>query len=467
MSQEIVPYDIFDVVDRPMKFIMYGDSVAEYTITTIRINNMILFIPFKKLWKLLNKNYKIEYGYNKEYMRIPDVDIFGYNEIKQQMEFMKCEKLIRHYITDQLCRIKTKDTQLDLTNQHSLLNMNDSKLIEIKPETAETVLTIQKDNNLLKTEIIEKEQINYSGYIYDFKNVENNNFTANNILVHNTDSMYINVPTLKPKTTEEAIEKAEELSNEINSIIIDFHKKFLMPKLGIAEDQCYTNFDTEIVCDRFLLLDVKKRYAYRMIADKGKTLKKPKIKYTGIPVVRTDYAVLTKTFIKRIVEETTINQIDKHLIMAKLNEIAKDIMDEVKSSIEEFEFGPIARPCKWSTNYKGDDPYQVIAMRLYNTIVDDNVFTPISSAQYVPIKITNPGNFDLLISPFKNKHENFLNSIPMTKLNNLALPYGYDKNKVKTLMNKLSIVVDVNDVWSIIYNKDCQRIINAIKQSLG
>lgn len=286
------------------------------------------------------------------------------------------------------------------------------------------------------------------------------------IVYGDTDSMYINVP-IKPKTTEEAIEKSEELSKEINSIIINFNKNFIMPKLGVAKDQCYTNFDTEIVCDRFLLLDVKKRYAYRMIADKGKTLKTPKTQYTGIPVVRTDYAVLTKTFIKRIVEETTIIQIDKHLIMSKLNEIAKDIMKEVKSCVNEFEFGPIARPCKWSTGYKGDDPYQVIAMRLYNTMVNDSVFMPISSAQYVPIKITNPGNFDMLISPFKNKHENFLNSIPISKLNNLALPYGYDKNKLKTLMNKLSITVDVNDVWSVIYNKDCQRIINAIKQSLG
>jgi DNA polymerase elongation subunit (family B) len=280
-----------------------------------------------------------------------------------------------------------------------------------------------------------------------------------------TDSMYINIPSLKPKSTEEAIENANQISSEINSIIIEYNKKYLMPKLGVSENQCYTNFDTEIVCDRFLLLDVKKRYAYREIANKGKVLSKPKIKYTGIPVVRTDYAELTKQFIRRIVEETSMNQIEKSKIITKLNDIAKDIMSQIQNCIANFEFKPIAIPCKWSTGYK-TEPHQVIAMRLYNTIADENIFTPISSAQYVPITITNPGQFDMTINSLKNKHENYLNDVPISKINHLAIPYGYDKEKIKAIMKKLNITVDVDKVWSIIYNTDCQRIISAIKQSV-
>lgn len=283
------------------------------------------------------------------------------------------------------------------------------------------------------------------------------------VVYGDTDSMYIHLP-IKPKTTTKAIEESNKISTEINNIISNFNEKVILQKLGIKKEHNHLNFKTEIIADKFLLVDVKKKYAFKLIVEKGKELPKPKIEYVGIPIVRTDYAYLTKKFIRRIVEEAAMSTLDKKQIMQKLNDIAKEIMTEINECIETYKLEHIARPCKWSGGYKDDEPYQVIAMRFYNTIVGEKVFIPLTSGQYIPIKINNPAKFSTYVSSITNKNEYALQNTPLNKLNNLALPYNYDIVKVKNILQKLDITVDVNTIWTHVYNTDCQRIVSSIKQ---
>jgi hypothetical protein len=47
------------------------------------------------------------------------------------------------------------------------------------------------------------------------------------IVLGDTDSMFINVPSIKPKTTTEAIEKANKIAKDINDLITSFTKNEL------------------------------------------------------------------------------------------------------------------------------------------------------------------------------------------------------------------------------------------------
>lgn len=283
------------------------------------------------------------------------------------------------------------------------------------------------------------------------------------VVYGDTDSMYIHLP-IKPKTIPEAIKKSNEVSKEINVIISDFNEKFILQKLGIKKEHNHLDFKTEIIADKLLLVDVKKKYAFKLIVEKGKELTKPKIEYVGIPIVRTDYAYLTKKFIRRMVEDAAMSTLNKKQIMQKLNDIAKEIMADINECIKTYQLEQIARPCKWSSGYKNTEPYQVIAMRFYNTITNEKTFIPLTSGQYVPIKINNPSKLSTLVS-ITNKNEYALQNTPLSKLNQLALPYNYDVNKIKKILQKLDITIDVNTVWSHVYNTDCQRIVSSIKQA--
>jgi len=299
------------------------------------------------------------------------------------------------------------------------------------------------------------------GIPYDFfQKVEQN---LKYVLYGDTDSLYINIPQLKITDSESALEKATEISTEINNHIKSFMDKILLPKMGVDPIYNHTNFKTELVADAILLLDIKKNYAYKMLVDEGKVLPKPKIKYTNLSVKKSDVPKFTKEFITRLVEDILFEEnFDYNTSKSKIIALVNEMRNKLKYMLENHEYNNISTPKKWGTDYKSD-PYQIISMKFYNTLMNKTVFKQMSAGLILPLRINNYNNLETKISSIRNTSPFYLQDIPIAKVTKIAIPYNYEKEIIKKMFEYYSICIDLDEVWNLLLNKTLRRIIEVSK----
>ena len=285
---------------------------------------------------------------------------------------------------------------------------------------------------------------------------------VDNIPAGDTDSVYLYVEDLDftKISLEDIVKAAEELGDEINLIISDFNVNFLLSKLNIEKQYDFTDFKNELVADSFMTLNVKKNYAYReLIFDKNSGKFIWKIKYKGIPVIRSDYSEAAKDFISRLMNDVVFNDEllnNRNLMLEKSNIILNDIIDNViQKSIDSYDFSLIGKPCKWNTGYKkgNENPHQVLSGKLFNTILDDIILTPMSAFRYIPINIENEEKYRINISKLLDKNEYYISSdIKLKQINNLGIPFDFkNTDLLKEKMNKFSIKPDYKKILKSVY----------------
>ena len=166
--------------------------------------------------------------------------------------------------------------------------------IQYRPsKRAYTITTADRNNTRLSTRVIEEQ---YDGYVYDLS-VEGTHLFADacgQVLLHNTDSVFINT---KASSEKEAQQIAEKLVKDIN----DRYRKDIKEEYG---RESHLELQAEKVFVRFLMPRVrgkesgaKKRYA-GMIRKDGKL----ELDVTGMEIVRRDWTVLAKAFQKELLE---------------------------------------------------------------------------------------------------------------------------------------------------------------------
>lgn len=278
------------------------------------------------------------------------------------------------------------------------------------------------------------------------------------IIYGDTDSLYIQIPE-KINNVEEAIKRANEISKQINNIIEKFMNEFYLPRSGIDKKYNYTDFKTEIVSDAIILLDIKKNYAYRILAKENVPYNPPKIKYTGIPVIRTDYSEFTKDMIKYLVGEIALaDDKDKTAVV----EFLKECRDKLDKCIKEGDFNYIGVPTKWGIKEYKKDTTQIVSMKLYNTLIGREYFRPAVSGKRVPIIIKDPAKVLEKLHAYKDKGKYFLSNTDISKLNFLCFPLGISSNQSLSILDENKIEVDANELWNIVFSKVCERIVEVI-----
>lgn len=280
-----------------------------------------------------------------------------------------------------------------------------------------------------------------------------------------TDSLYVNIPQETETDINKKIKVANDVSKYINLNITKYMNEYMLPKSGVNPKYNYTDFKTEFILSAMIFLEVKKNYVLQQEVKEGIIYNPPKIGYTGIGVTKSDLSKFTQNYIKYIIEE----------ILLKHNSIPKDILNQinnytiqqhqfVKEYLENFNCLYIGKPAKWGGKEYDRFPTQVIGMKLYNTMVNSVIFTPISAGLRIPIKIINENIFSNLININKNNHEYFLNDIAPSKITNITIPYSYDSQTLKEQFNKYKISFDLDGLWQVIYSKTCQRIVGIIQK---
>jgi len=292
---------------------------------------------------------------------------------------------------------------------------------------------------------------------YDFfQKVEQN---LKYVIYGDTDSLYISIPQIKTDNKNEMYEKTKEISIEINDNIKGYLDKILLPKMGIDPIYNQTKFKTELVADAMVLIDVKKNYAYRMLVDEGKILDKPKVKFTNLAVTRSDIPKFTKEFISRIVSDILFSPNYNPLSVKKdITDLAIEMRTKLRNLLNNYEYETISTPKKWNTGYD-NDPWQVLAMKLYNTLVNKDIFKPMSGGMILPLKVENYTDLQHKIDPIKNNSPFFINNDPVIKIERIAIPYNYEKETIDAIFKHYKINIDLEECWDKLYNKTARRIV--------
>jgi DNA polymerase elongation subunit (family B) len=289
------------------------------------------------------------------------------------------------------------------------------------------------------------------------------------VLYSDTDSLYINVPSLKPKDPEEGVKFADQVGTELNDVIERFTVDHLLKKMNVAPEHNMTFYKTELTAESILFLDVKKNYAYAATSKEGRTYDTPKIKYTGIPVVRNEYSGVTKDFIRALVEDIALNKkINGKVDTTKaLNDLANKSWNRIITDSKSGDFSYIGSNGKFGTGVYKKEPAGVVGMKLYNTLTQTETFKPMMAGKFVPINIKNQKIFNDLITPIKNRNELYIGPLPFANIRYMTVPYTYNKEELLELMKKFTIEVDIKALWAKSVSKSAERIIEAIKRSNG
>ena len=219
-------------------------------------------------------------------------------------------------------------------------------------------------------------------YVYDLSIPETHMFFANDILVHNTDSIFLHLdPVLRAVLNEEYEVTSDDEKVEIVLRIIkrvaEFINKYAIKQMlslhNTPSDKSLASiydfrFKEELVIKRSIFLDAKKKYAIWAIQKEKE--KVDKLSVTGMEVVRSDYPRYTKTMMKDLLDKILKQNISK----SKMLRVIDRYVDEYTKLLREGSTDS-AIPCVWNVRTYKTEPIAVRGMAVYNAIYG-NVFKP-------------------------------------------------------------------------------------------
>ena len=122
-----IPPTFWTDVEQDLKYVLYGDSVADNSIISIIINNSYYNQTIEKIWDILLKyGYNIKKIKNHEYIYLNEkVIILTYDPVKAKIINKSPKYLMRHYLDGNLINLKFKDKDISITKNHSLIDIVD------------------------------------------------------------------------------------------------------------------------------------------------------------------------------------------------------------------------------------------------------------------------------------------------------------------------------------------------------
>ena len=495
-----LPYNFWSEVEKPMKHVLYGDSIGSQQFVLMKHKKHTANATFENIWKFLTEQLNrdvIGDDFGKERIfDLEDIQIQTYFEQEDVIKWVTPKYIMRHHIKDEVVRLNMNNSKsLVCTKKHSMFTYDGCKF-QIEDAVNMTYLpsiythgqegvaycenvgivfnhTSHKFKKAVTPiKVSSKEFIRYDDYVFDFEVENTHNFVVDGFVVHNTDSIFINIPLEEDqdKSVEALVSISGNIANEINDNIKRTNDGYILPKLGADPARSETFFKTELVGDSIMFLDIKKNYAYRMLADNGKILEDPEFVYKGIPVVRTNVAYLSKQLIRKLVEEIALNpDMDQTQINKKIAEVASWLWKETQDCINNNQFDKFATPSKWAgTDYK-KPPFNVISMKMYNALAQDDVFKPLTSGLIFPAKV-NTSKLSMAITEASrnpSRTKLWMDAMGLSSdIKHFCIPHEYNPKVVRELMKKGGITIDPKEVYSSMYGKVAQRIKDTIIGSI-
>lgn len=217
--------------------------------------------------------------------------------------------------------------------------------------------------------------------MYDLSIPHQHKFFANDILVHNTDSIFLFIdPILRAvlgddyetTSTEDKVQLVLQIvhtaAEYVNGYVIKKLLEYHHSPSDLSKASTYDfSFKEELVIKRALFTDKKKKYAIWTINKKGQDVDKLIIK--GMEVVRSDYPRFSRDMMQDIIEK---------ILRAGLNKTK--LIIEVDNYVEKYKkllmegHTDAGIPCVWNAREYVKDPRPVKGMQVYNALTGQNRF---------------------------------------------------------------------------------------------
>jgi DNA polymerase elongation subunit (family B) len=265
---------------------VYGDSVANYTPVTVRINQTkIQILTIEQLAELYGCNNWVQCQepgkQTKEICELKGVESWT------ESGWTRLYRVIRHRLAAHKKMIKiTTDKQsvVVVTDDHSLLKPDGNELSPKECIIGTQLLARSIDSVEPSIELIQSmNEIQYEGYVYDLT-TENHHFAAGigSLIVHNTDSVFFTFNLTNPETGEKIRGKpALEMTIEIAQEAAQLCTAYLKPPMGLAYEKTLMPF----------ILLSKKRYVGMLYEDDPN---EGYLKFMGLVLKRRDNCDLVK-----------------------------------------------------------------------------------------------------------------------------------------------------------------------------
>lgn len=284
-------------------------------------------------------------GPNNTIKHIPDSETLLTPSLNMKtgiIEHKKVKYIMKHKVKKRMFKIKHKNSEIVVTEDHSCIIKRNGEYIDVKPKDIKygdkSIILDRIISTLKETEDFIVEDLGIQEeWVYDIEVEDNHNFFGNDICVHN--SMYVNVGALFDKNT--GIEKLKHLEGKER---IEFLLKFSETRLQDAinnriKDLCellntrdgtVLKMENEVITEGFVSVALK-RYYTRVIVSDGHFLAKPKLKVTGLDLVGKALPDIMKKKLKPILD--IILDKDKDYLIKYIN----DFRDELaKAEPQEF-----------------------------------------------------------------------------------------------------------------------------------
>nr|QMP82897.1 MAG: hypothetical protein [Caudoviricetes sp.] len=294
--------------------------------------------------------------------------------------------------------------------------------------------------NILKTKEFLIEDLGViEADVYDLEVDENHNFFANDILIHN--SVGITMENLVEKVCPEEYNREQKIQ-----FLLKMVEKKIQPKVDefCLELKEYVNsykdsisYKLEKICSSGVFV-AKKRYALNVYSNEGVIYSEPKIKVTGLEIVKSSSPYLVRTALKRCIK----------LILDEQKEDLIEYIDSFKSkfynaSIEEISFPRgVNGLSKYSDSvmlYKKGTPIHVRGSILFNKLITDNKL----DYTYEFIKEGDKIKFSYLKVPNPTKENVISFSEKLPKELDLNKYIDYDLMWEKTFLEPLKSLTEV------------------------
>jgi len=326
-------YDMFS------ESIAYGDSVAaKSSIFTSkgRVNIEDLYGTTDVYFTTMGSN-------DKEYCYPNQLKVLTFDPKTEQLCFRDVRYVMRHKVQKQMYQITTcyGDTVV-VTEDHSLMVLDsNSVLTEATPADciANESIGMRCDfdgTSIFNTTITKITPVEYDGYVYDIEVDDTHTFFANDVLVHNTDSVYFKTNAeygSDGMSTEEINLRAIAIADKIGELADASFPEFCKKAFCIQPE--YENIikcDREVVAKRGIFVS-KKRYVLKLVDLDG--YRCDKLKAMGLEMKKTTTPKIIQKFLEDVINlilngETEWDDIDNFIV---------DYRDQVKTALPVIDIG--------------------------------------------------------------------------------------------------------------------------------